>query len=202
MDFVRAQQYALERLHHELASELTYHSIWHTRDDVVPAAERLALQSGVAGDDLVLLGTAAYYHDIGFIERRHEHEVVGVRIAATMLPEYGYTQTDIEVISAIIMSTRLPQSPVTLLDQLLADADLDVLGRSDFLQRNQALRTELAAYGTDVSDAVWYRGQIQFLSQHRYWTAAANQLRGPGKQQNLMVLHELLAETSSKSKGV
>lgn len=202
MDFLRAQEYAIERLKHELAAELTYHSIWHTHDDVVPSAERLALQSGVAGDDLVLLRTAAYYHDIGFIEQRNGHEVVGVRIASTVLPNFGYSSAAIQTISAIIMSTRLPQSPHTLLEQVLADADLDVLGRTDFFERNRALRTELAWYGTGVSDIVWYRGQIQFLSQHRYWTAAANELRNPGKQHNLMLLHELLAEMSPTNKGV
>jgi uncharacterized protein len=196
MDYEHARQYAIERLTHELAGELTYHSIWHTCDDVVLAVERLAQRSGVVGDQLLLLRTAAYYHDIGFIEQRDGHEAVGVRIAAAILPQYGYTPNDVQIVSAAILATRLPQSPRTLLEQLLADADLDVLGRDDFLQRNDALRTELAFYGADVSDAAWYRGQIQFLSQHHYWTTAAIELRNPGKQHNLSVLQALLAEVS------
>ncbi len=194
MDFEHARHYAIERLTHELASELTYHSIWHTRDDVVPSVELLARHSDVTGDDLMLLRTAAYYHDIGFIERRDEHEAIGVRIAAATLPDYGYTSDELQIISGIIMSTRLPQSPHTLLEQLLADADLDVLGRTDFLQRNQALRAELACYGTIVSDATWYRSQIQFLNQHHYCTTAATELRHAGKQHNLATLQKLLGE--------
>jgi uncharacterized protein len=196
MDYEHARQYAIERLTHELAGELTYHSIWHTCDDVVLAVERLAQRSGVVGDELLLLRTAAYYHDIGFIEQRDGHETVGVRIAEAILPQYGYTPNDVQIVSAAILATRLPQSPRTLLEQLLADADLDVLGRDDFMQRNDALRTELAFYGADVSDAAWYRGQIQFLSQHHYWTTAAIELRNPGKQHNLSVLQALLAEVS------
>jgi uncharacterized protein len=196
MDYNRVRDYAIERLTHELARELTYHSIWHTCDDVVPAVERLAQRSGVVGDQLLLLRTAAYYHDIGFIEQRDGHEAAGVRIAQSILPQCGYTANDIAIVGAGIMATRLPQSPRTLLEQLLADADLDVLGRADFLQRNHALRTELAFYGADVSDAVWYRGQIQFLSQHRYWTTAAMELRNPGKQHNLIALQALLKEAS------
>jgi uncharacterized protein len=195
MDYEHARQYAIERLTHELARELTYHSIWHTHDDVVPAVEHLAQRSGVVGDQLLLLRTAAYYHDIGFIEQRDGHEAVGVRIAEAILPHYGYTATDIQIVSAAIMATRLPQSPRTMLEQLLADADLDVLGRTDFLQRNRALRAELAFYDAEVSDAAWYRGQIQFLSQHRYWTAAALELRNPGKQHNIVALQALLAES-------
>ena len=41
-DFQRAKQSALERLEQELPATLIYHCLAHTRDDVVPAVERLA----------------------------------------------------------------------------------------------------------------------------------------------------------------
>ena len=58
-DIEKVKQYILERLAHELSPALYYHSIAHTRDDVVPAAERLAVMEGVAGEDLLLVLTAA-----------------------------------------------------------------------------------------------------------------------------------------------
>jgi hypothetical protein len=39
-----------------------------------------------------------------------------------------------------------------LLEEILADADLDVLGRDDFFSRGQALRAEREALGKMVSD--------------------------------------------------
>lgn len=187
-----AASYALDRLARELAPALCYHSLAHTRDDVVPAAERLAALGGVVGEALLLLRTAAYYHDLGFVQRRDEHEATGVAIARAALPGCGYSAAQIDAVSGMIMATRLPQSPRTLAERLLADADLDVLGRGDFLERNQALRAELAAFGAPLPDSAWYDQQIRFLQGHRYWTRAARDLRDAGKRQNIALLAALL----------
>src|SRR5262249_11139094 len=138
-NFEYARAYALQRLERELPPALTYHSLAHTRDDVAPATLRLAAIAGISGEQRMLLHTAAYYHDIGFVVQRADHELASARIAAEILPTFGYGPAQIAIIHSMIMATKLPQSPRTLLEQLLADADLDALGRTDFMSRNQAL---------------------------------------------------------------
>ncbi len=192
-DVERAIAYALERLEHELPAALSYHSVAHTRDEVVPAVERLAMTEGVADDALVLLRTAAWYHDLGFVEQRIDHEAISVRIASMVLPRFSYSPTQVAAIGGIIMATKLPQEPYTLLESLLADADLDLLGRTEFFGRNQDLRAELAAFGMQVSDAQWYGDQLRFFQEHHYWTAAARALRNRQKQLNMEALAQLLA---------
>jgi uncharacterized protein len=191
-NFERARAYALGRLERELPAALTYHSLAHTRDDVAPATLRLAAIAGVSGEQRMLLHTAAYYHDIGFVMQRADHEAIGAQVAAEMLPGFGYTAPQIEIIHGMIMATKLPQSPRTLLEQLMADADLDALGRTDFLARNQALRDELTAYGAHWEDLDWYHEQLCFLGSHQYWTDAARQVRGAQKQRNLDTIRELI----------
>src|SRR6266545_8069079 len=142
-DEQRARAYAYSSLR-KLPAALTYHSLAHTCDDVVPAVERLAALLGVAGENLVLLRTAAYFHDTGFVERRDKHEAASARLATSVLPYCGYTPSQIAAIERMIMATRLPQTPHTLLEQILADADLDSLAREDFLGTSLALRAELA----------------------------------------------------------
>jgi uncharacterized protein len=100
----------------------------------------------------MLLRTGALYYDIGFVERTADHEAVSTWIAARVLPRFGYSPEQVLIIQGIIMATRLPQSPHTLLEEILADADLDVLGRDDFFSRGQALRAEREALGKLVSD--------------------------------------------------
>jgi uncharacterized protein len=95
------------------------------------------------------------------------------------------------------MATRLPQTPRTALEEILADADLDVLGRDDFLPRNRALQAEVSALGRPVGDKPWLTGQTQFLQSHRYWTAAARSLRDRGKERNIDLLERLLADNAS-----
>lgn len=192
-NFEAARAYALRRLASELAPWLYYHSLGHTRDDVAPAAERLAYNEGISGLPLLLLRTAAYFHDIGFIERREEHERAGVRIANAVLPEFGYSSEQIEVIGGLIMATRLPQTPRNVFEQILADADLDALGRDDFSLRNQALRAELARVNNPYDDETWVRDQIIFLEGHRYWTPSARSLRDKGKLRNLNMLRSWLS---------
>jgi uncharacterized protein len=191
-NFEDARAYALQRLERELPPALTYHSLAHTRDDVAPATLRLAAITGVAGEQRMLLHTAAYYHDIGFVIQRADHELVGVRIATEVLPGFGYSPAQIEIIRGLIMATKLPQSPRTILEQLLADADLDALGRTDFMTRNQALRDEFAAYGAHWDDLSWAHEQLYFLSSHQYWTPAARQVRGEQKQRNIELIAKMI----------
>ena len=196
-DFERAKHYALARLEHELSPVLTYHSLAHTRDSVAPAAERLAALSGVDGEALLLLRTAAYFHDLGFTvpsTDHTDHEVKGVQIATQMLPGFGYSAEQVEQINRMIMATRLPQSPHNLLEQILADADLDVLGREDFWEWNRALRREMEYFSHPRTDEQWYEEQIRFLSAHRYWTAAARSLRDARKQQYLEEIQARVAQ--------
>lgn len=192
-DFDRARAYALRRLQRELSPHMVYHSAWHTESDVVPAAERLAALEGVTGDDLLLLRTAAWYHDIGCVVQRAQHEAIGIGIATTILPYFGYTEAQLKVIAGLIRATRLPQTPQTLLEQILADADLDALGREDYPARQTALRAEWAATVQATSLAEWLQIQITFLSSHRYFTGAARSLREAGKQKHLTELHAQLA---------
>jgi uncharacterized protein len=189
-DFEGARQYALERLERELPENLHYHSLEHTRDDVAPAVERLAEVEGIEGEALLLLRTAAYFHDIGFIVQYNDHESASVQIAREALPHFGYTHGQIEAISHMIMATKLPQSPGNQLEQILADGDLDNLGRDDFETRSEVLRAELETLGITSSDEEWYQRQLDFIQTHRYFTSAARKLRDAKKAQNIQELIE------------
>ncbi|MFZ5880343.1 MAG: phosphohydrolase [Chloroflexota bacterium] len=191
--FEQARQYALQRLERELSTSLVYHSFMHTHEEVVPAAARLAQREGIQGTSLYLLLTAAWFHDLGFIEQITNNEAIGARIASEVLPSFGYTQEQVEVVQSAIMATALPQSPGNLLEAVLADADMDVLGSGNFLQRNVDLRRELAALGTEFTDIDWYLGQVKFVGDHRYFTHSARALRDRQKSLNVNKLKRLLA---------
>ena len=147
---------------------------------------------GIQGDALSLLRTAAWYHDLGFIEGPQDHELTGARIAMQVLPSFGYHEEQVEMIQQAILATALPQSPQTLLEQSLADADLDLLGRADFMLLNRSLRRELSLYGRAFSDREWYRSQIEFIQSHTYFTASARNLRDAGHLKNLGKLKKRL----------
>ena len=192
--FEKAKQYALQRLETELSSGLSYHNLMHTTTDVVPATEKLATGEGIQGEPLDLLLTAAWFHDLGFVEARDGHEMIAARIALEVLPGLGFSNEQIQTVRSIILATVLPQSPQTILEQIMADADLDVLGRDDFMLRNGNLRRELAAFGQEFTDWQWFSDQLRFLEIHAYFTASARALRDAGKAKNVATLKRKLEE--------
>jgi predicted metal-dependent HD superfamily phosphohydrolase len=196
-DFEAAKTYVLNRLANELPDYLTYHSIEHTRDGVVPAVALFADKSGVHyWQDRLLLLTGAYFHDLGFVYQVANHEEISAEIAREVLPGMGYNTEQIDVIEGIIMATKMPQNPEGLLQEIIADADMDSLGRTDFFEVADCLRQELEALGNIQSNEEWYNFEIQFLSNHDYFTDAARLLRSDQKADNLARLHELLTLTA------
>ena len=68
------------------------------------------------------------------------------------------------------MATRIPQTPLTKLEEIICDADLDYLGRDDFHQIADSLKNELMAFGKIQSDKQWGEIQIPLLEKHSYFT--------------------------------
>ena len=163
---------------------------------MLPAARRLATVMGISPEEARLLEIGAAYHDIGFVVRRQEHERAGAEIAAQVLPGFGFTSEQVAAVQGMILATRLPQSPRTPLEEILADADLDVLGRDDSLARSQALLAELASCGAPVGEVEWYHRQLKFFREHRYFTTAARLLRDEGKRRHIATMEALLHELS------
>ena len=191
IDMEGARKYALDRLSSELLPTLSYHSVWHTEQEVVQQALILASEENLSEIHTLLVHTAALYHDIGLIVTRDEHEFIGAQIAKMALPKFGFCMDHIRIIQSMIISTRLPQKPKNLLEEIIADADLDLLGRPDYLARNNKLRYELALEGHVFSDENWYRNQLLFMQNHTYFTKSATKLRSAQKYENIKVVDRI-----------
>lgn len=184
MNYEKAREYIIERLTSELPPNLYYHSVQHTID-VCDAVERIATLEGINGEDLLLLKTAALYHDSGFLVQYLKNEEAGAEMAKNTLAQFGYNDKDIYVIKEIIMATQIPQMSKNIFEEVMCDADLDYLGRDDFHPIANALRKELMERGIVNSDKHWDEIQIGFLTKHKYFTASANNMRNDKKRQNL-----------------
>lgn len=193
-DYAGAISYALRRLRTELSPLLTYHNLMHTEGDVLPAVTRLARLSNLAEPDIQLLEVGAAFHDIGQIKTSLGHEQVGIEIMSEVLPGLGFSATDIARLTGMIRATEMPQTPRNDEQALLADADLDSLGRDDFFPTSKALWHERAACGMDIPWHTWLEIQLRFLQTHRYFTPAAQALRDAGKQKNIGMLKSLLRD--------
>lgn len=193
IQFENATHYAQQRLENDLPADLCYHGAHHTINDVVPATTRLADTYDLPTDERIILLTAAWYHDLGFVQQYDANEPIAAQIAHETLPNFGYTPRQIERIANIILATQLGQQPTTLLEEIMVDADLDSLGRPDLIDVGAKLRREEEIFRDKyLSDADWYREEINFLRQHRYHTTKQRKLRNPGKIKNFLMFCRLL----------
>jgi uncharacterized protein len=199
-NYTAAKQYALARLERELPPELHYHDYAHTLKYVIPAAERLAQAEGINGEARELLSVAAHYHDLGYLIDRDDHEAAGGHIVSEVLPRFGFSPAQIDIIKNLILATRMPQTPTTHLEQIMADADLDVLGTIEFFPTSVKLRKEQAIFGHEEDDLTWYRNQLEFLQNHEYFTASAKKIRDAGKRANMRKLKEIILELEGNHK--
>lgn len=181
INYRKAEKYIVERLEKELPENLYYHDLRHTLD-VCAAVERLALMEKVEGDDIFLLKTAALYHDAGFVHQYSSNEEIGAALAKEVLPRFGYTDEQIEVIHQLINATKVPQSPKNKLEEIICDADLDYLGGDEFHIIADKLKRELMERNMVQTDKQWDELQIKFLEQHRYFTKTAIELRRDNKK--------------------
>ena len=188
-----AEAFIVRELRHGLSPTLYYHSLAHTLD-VAQAAQTLAAAEGVTdAETLTLLHTAALYHDAGFLHTYEGHEARGCELVRATLPDFDYSPDQTEQICALIMATRYQQRPHGHLAQILCDADLDYLGRPDFVPTSTSLFRELTARQLIANEHAWFQLQERFLTSHHYWTATALARRTAPKQARLAHIRARLA---------
>lgn len=191
--FTDLQEIILDKLTKELPSYLYYHDVRHTID-VVNQAELIGIGEGVDDESILILKTAALYHDVGHTIGYDNHEFFGTQIAREMLPGYNYTPEQIDTICDVIMATKMPPNPQTLLQKIMCDSDLDYLGRRDFIGVSDTLYKELKEQNKIGSLNDWNKLQVKFLEHHHFYTETSKRLREVNKQNQIDRIQELIVD--------
>jgi predicted metal-dependent HD superfamily phosphohydrolase len=197
--------YIRELFRDELPEGIKYHDANHTlhpTKGVVASANRIAISENISERDRELLITAAYFHDTGYIREYEKNEPIAARMAGRILKLIGYKPNEVVKVQNMILATDLEHEPKTHVEKILCDADLDHLGREDFFKFDGKLRDGWRSKGIDVSDeAKWYRGTLEFIKKHQYYTESQKKLREKGKQKNIKGLLKKLENIEKKRQG-
>src|SRR6185295_1897999 len=182
--FLKLKSRILERLRTGLDPRLTYHSPEHT-EDVIQEVGRLAIAENITDPRLLhLMNIAALFHDTGFLRSYKGHEEDSCAImrdtCSGMLNE-----PELKLVEGMIMATQIPQSPATLPEMIICDADLDYLGRDDFETISNTLKIEFMTFGVIKNDEEWDRLQVNFFNSHYYFTKTSKRERCPVKMKHL-----------------
>lgn len=181
----------MERLQNELSKDLHYHGMHHTLD-ALKTCDLYLRHIKINSHDARLLRLGILFHDIGFTVSNEEHEYKGSIIARDLLTQFGFKTKDIDVIVGLILSTKIPQSPKTLLENMICDIDLDYLGRSDFYEISESLYEELQVTIGLKNKNDWNKIQVKFLEAHKYHTDFAIKKRQPEKEKRIEELKKLI----------
>jgi predicted metal-dependent HD superfamily phosphohydrolase len=194
-----AQQYVKNIFSSSPHDALVFHSLDHTRY-VVRCCETIANHYGIPAEERLPLLLAAWFHDTGYtngIAKSHEEE--SQRIATKFLRERNADQALIDAVNGCIIATKMPQSPTTLNEQIICDADLFHLGTDEYEEKNKLLRQEVNALQDEpVSKKEWRLMNIEFLQRHRYFTEYCRERLEPVKQRHLQ---DLIDRQSKKEKS-
>jgi len=166
-----------------------YHSREHT-EEVVAHVSEIADHYQLDEKDRFVVTTAAWFHDMGyFTGESNGHEERGALAAEDFLKEKGVHEKQITTVKGCIMATKLPQSPNSLLEQIVCDADLFHFGTEKFAERNKLMRKEAEwRKGEKISKSDWRLGTIRLLESHHYHTSYCQDRLTDAKMKNLKKL--------------
>ena len=188
-----------------LPKNLFYHKRSHTLEYVYPQALRLARTEGISPDNRLLLATAALFHDTGFLDQYAANEPFG---AARGREYAGQSYNRVlrqgaQTIYEAIVNTNMKEPPKNLIERILRDADLSVIGMPEFHHWNDNLRWECrkhekespAMYEFATDDKKWATSQLAFLEKQTWFTASARRLYENQKQENIALFKRMYANS-------
>lgn len=185
----RVRKRVTDIFQHGVDAKFVFHSMEHT-EDVAEACSIIAEHYGLEEDDRLVLLISAWFHDTGYsrgVAAGHEEE--SIRIATEFLRGEEVPEEVLQRVSSAIQATRMPQSPVSLVEKILCDADLYHLSTGDFKARNGLLKREQEALlGRKIPKKEWKKNNIQFLEQHQYFTDYGQERLEKRKAANLSAL--------------
>jgi uncharacterized protein len=178
------KDFVMKMLNNSASGSYAYHNINHTFY-VYEKVIEIAIQEHCSDADIRLLKAAALWHDAGYIHIYDGHEEESCILAQQQLPAFGFLENEILMICKMIMATKMPQSPATLVEEIIADADLEYLGTEEALTKANQLFAELKTRNTFFTQREWNETQISFLKTHHYFTNYCKQIKEPVKQKYL-----------------
>ncbi|RZL18664.1 MAG: phosphohydrolase [Pedobacter sp.] len=167
-----------------------YHNLDHT-EHVVENAVKLANHYQLSDQDFFIVLSASWFHDIGYLFSKTDHEAKGSELCIEFLKDKGLNSDVMEKITGCIMATKMPQSPTGLLQEIVCDADLFHLGTASFNDRNKLMRQEAQAFSIEKIDKdLWREKTIGLLHKHHFHTDYSKELLNQKKAENLAQLEK------------
>lgn len=177
-----AEVFVRDLIENNAPQEILFHDFGHTAN-VVKYAEIIGNETNLSNDEMILLKLSALFHDTGYIYSTEKHEEESVKIATDYLHEKGIEENDIDQIAGCILATKLPQSPRTLLEKVLCDADFMHFSEDDYSEQSEMLRIEINNFEKGkLSKKLFDIESLKIFNKHSYHTEYGQTILQPKKE--------------------
>jgi|AntRauTorckE5430_2_1112549.scaffolds.fasta_scaffold06240_2 predicted metal-dependent HD superfamily phosphohydrolase len=149
-------------------SGLFYHNYNHTLS-VVEGVSQAAEILNLSDYETEVLIVSAWFHDIGYLYTRTEHEAKSIEIMQNALrPNYIHL---IEIATTCIAATKVGVIPENSLAALLKDVDVAFGSAYNFKKTNEAFREELIFSENKAFDnETWRKMSTNFLQNIEFYS--------------------------------
>jgi len=185
---LEVEAYVTNFITEQVPKEFSYHNIQHTLN-VVEAVIEIGSQLELTDQQVYLLQLAAWFHDTGYDKGPQDHEERSAKYAQTYLEKESLSKSDIATVLGCIRATKIPQTPQNLLEQIICDADLSHLGKSNYWDRCSRLRQELnQTQNISMTEQEWIDFELNFMNRQKYNTSIAQALYDKRKAKHIRQL--------------
>jgi len=189
---LQAKEYVSELLSSLKEKWYEYHNLDHTLS-VYKRASYLAIQEWLDEELQEIMQLSALFHDTWFIKQYDNNEPIWVEIAEEWLKQQNYPEDKIDIIKQVILATILWSNTNTKLEQIIKDADMDNLWRSDFFEVWISLRNELKNIkNIEFSDKERYETVSPYILNFNFFTETQKKERNKKLEENKKKLKEII----------
>ena len=170
-----------------------YHSYNHAIE-VMERSIYLWEKEWLNHEELEMIWLAWLFHDTWFVIQYDKNEPIWAKIADNYLKSILYSPKKIKIIERLILATDPDyKKPIDIYEKIIRDADMDNLGRNDFLDRSNSLKKELEVIkNIKIKDPDWNHWLVDLLKEHQYKAYSQKVERDNQKNENLKkMIHEL-----------
>ncbi len=197
----KAKSFVFDAFKNRDVTKLHYHNLKHTQA-VVAAADEIGKHTRLTAEEREIVLLAAWFHDLGYLESRKNHELHSAKMAEKFLEENGYPIEKTDKVKSCIAATKVPTSPANRMQEVLCDADMIHLAGADYRHRSNHLRQEMDEDSEEkISEKKWLKSNLGFLKNHQFYTDYAIEKYGPAVTENYRHLKEdIKGKDKSKKK--
>jgi len=181
----KAENYVTELFQNTNTAGLYYHSFSHTLSIV--EASRIAAESvKLSEKETEVLVLAAWFHDVGYLSTRVEHEAKSIEMTQNALkPNYIDL---IEPVTTCIAATKVGEIPKSNLAAILKDVDTAFGSAYNYVQTSNSYRKELSVLEKKIySDSDWYSMCVAFLEKVTFYSEYGIERFTPLVKKNLEI---------------